>query len=127
MIVSGFRYVEDLHLVRHKAGVGHLFILARDYTVEFRLDGAPIVYTVGAGMRTDFASIPKIVPKWIADKMGAHIEAAVVHDHMCQRKGPWSSRVAADVFLAAMEAARVAWLQRRLMYRAVVMFGPKWS
>ena len=59
--------------------------------------------------------------------LGPHIEAAVVHDRLCQDRGPWSSRVAADIFLAGMAAADVPLIRRNLMYRAVVMFGPQWD
>ncbi len=124
--VSGFEYLEDLHLVRLAHGPARLFYVGRPYTVGFRLDGDQTTYTVPEGMGTDLASIPKLVPKWIADKIDGHIEAAVVHDHLCIVRGPWDSRVAADIFNEGMRAAQVPAWRREIMYRAVVMFGPQW-
>ena len=125
MIVSDFKYISDLHLLRKKDVTGPwLFYVEQDYIVQFRLDGTPIIYTVPAGTPTDFASVPRIVPSLFAQAIDA-IEPAIVHDHMCQVR-PFTSQVAAAVFLAAMEVSGVPWLRRRVMYRAVWTFGPQW-
>jgi len=126
VIVSDFEYIDDLHLVRYRKGAGRLFVVSRPYACFFRLNGGPVYYSVPDGMETDFASIPKIVPRWIAEKVDVHIEAAVVHDHLCKTR-PWSSRVAADIFNEAMRAAGVPAWRRQLMYRAVLYFGPQWE
>ena len=125
MRVTDFRYTEDLHLVRHRQGEGHLFYLAKPYRVAFKLDGEWTSWTVHEGTATDFASIPKAVPRWIVDKLGPHVEAAVVHDDLCYCH-PWDYKVAAEVFLAAMAAANVPEVTRNLMYRAVLIGGPRW-
>ena len=125
-IVTDFRYLQNLHLVRYVEGEASLFYTARDYMVSFKLDGVDQLYTVVAGTKTDFASIPSIVPSWLLNRLDRHLEAAVVHDRMCIDKGPYDSRAAAEVFLAAMVAADVPVVTRNLMYRAVVVFGPKW-
>lgn len=124
-VVSDFRFVEPLCVHRKLEGNGALFYVTQDYTVEFKIDGEPVTYTVPAETPTDFASIPRIVQN-LVQVLGPHIEAAVVHDHLCIRRGPWSSRVAADIFLAAMEAAGVEYWKRTAMHRAVVRFGPQW-
>lgn len=126
MKVSDFRYVEPLAVYRKLEGNGKLFFVLNDYSVEFRLDGVPIVYTVPAGTPTDFASIPRVVQN-IVQVLGPHIEAAVVHDHLCQIKGPWPSTVAAAIFNEAMVAAGVQSHRRWLMYQAVLRFGPQWG
>lgn len=125
-MISNFEYIDDLHLVRWKQGSGKLFVLNRAYSVYFEKDGKPIFYTVPRGMETDLASIPVVVPKWIAQKVDRHIEAAVVHDHMCVIKGPWDSETAAEVFNAGMLAANVPDWRRVAMYQAVKQFGPQW-
>lgn len=125
MRVTDFRYTDDLHLVRHRQGEGHLFYVEQPYRVAFKLDGEWTSWTVQAGTPTDLASIPAIVPNWIAKKVDSHIEAAVVHDDLCYAK-PWDYRVAAEVFLAGMAAAEVPALTRNLMYRAVLIGGPRW-
>ena len=124
--VSDFQFIEDLHLIRYRGDSGKLFFLEQPYRVFFRLDSVPEIYTVPAGTWTDFASIPRGVQN-IVQVLGPHIEAAVVHDRLCQDRKPWSSRVAADIFLAGMTAAEVPLIRRNLMYRAVVMFGPQWD
>ena len=123
--VSDFRYVQDLYLVRKAAG-GKLFYVERSYTVEFLLDGIPRQYTVPVGTWTDFASVPAVVPRWIVEKIDSHLEASVVHDHMCRMR-VWTSDIVHDIFLAAMEAAGVPWTTRHLMYRAVKTFGSVWA
>lgn len=124
-IVTDFRYLDDLHLVRFRSGDGKLFMLSHEYRVSFRLDGIETVYTVPAGTKTDLASIPKFVPRAIAEKVDKHIEAAVVHDLMCVKR-PYTSAIAADVFDAGMLAAGVPAWRRKLMAQAVRMFGPQW-
>jgi len=125
--VSDFRFLTDLHLVRFRNGSGCLFVLQREYRVGFTLDGLREIYTVPAGMETDLASIPDVIPKWIAKKVDSHIEAAIVHDKMCIDRGPWSSEIAADIFKAAMLAAGVPSWRAGIMYTAVRNFGPQWG
>ena len=126
MIVSDFQYLDALVLRRKlHAPANTVFFLARDYSVQFRLDGQPIVYCVPQGTWTDFASVPRLVPSLMAQALDA-IEAAVVHDHMCQIKPTWGSGVAADVFEQAMEVSGVPLIRRKLMANAVRMFGPRW-
>lgn len=124
-IVTDFRYLDDLHLVRFRRGYGRLFILSHEYRVTFRLDGVEHAYTVPAGTETDLASIPRFVPRIIAEKVDGHIESAVVHDFLCIER-PWTSRVAADIFDAGMRVAGVPTWRRELMAQAVRMFGPQW-
>ena len=125
-MITAFEYIDDLHLLRRREGGGKLFIVDQEYRVSFKINDLSRVYYVPAGMETDLASIPTIVPKWIAQKVDAHIEAAIVHDHMCIER-PWTSRIAAEIFLAAMEKADVGWIKRNAMYQAVLRFGPKWT
>ena len=124
MKVSEFGFLEDLYFVRLKEGSGGHFLVWRDYRCAFKLDGKDIIYTVPAGTKTDLASIPRPV-QGIVEKLGSHIEAAVVHDHLCIAR-PWASKVAASVFNEAMRTARVPDDTRELMYRAVLWLGPQW-
>ena len=126
MIVSDFRYVQDLVLRRRLSEVGNrLFYVDRDYTVEFRLDGLPVRFVVPAGTWTDFGSVPRIVPAWVVQRLDL-IEPAVVHDYMCQVRPAWGWRVAADVLNLAMKASGIPWLRRQAVHKAVVLFGPRW-
>lgn len=75
---------------------------------------------VPEGFETDLASIPKWVPRRIADPAGKSRAPAIVHDWLCRKKiGPRSR--ADKIFLEAMEVTGVPWWRRRLMYRAVTL------
>ena len=124
--VTDFQYVEDIHFYRKKTGSGKLFHLLRPYTVILVIDGREIEFTAPADMATDLASIPSIVPKWIAQKVDSHIESAVIHDFMCNIRGPWSSKVAAEIFRVGMLKTTFPAYKREYMYRAVLHFGPQW-
>jgi len=126
MTIAGFRYLHDLVLRRRREGNGRLFYVDAPYRVAFYLDDKPESVTVPAGFPTDLASIPRFVPRFIVEKVDRHIEAAVVHDLLCVTQ-MWTSRVAAEIFLAAMIAANVSVFDRNLMYRAVRYFGPRWG
>ena len=125
--VTEFRYTSDLFLVRRVNGNKKLFEVLRPYTVEFKLDGKYHQYTVRKGFLTDLASIPALVPKWIAQKVAAHLEAAVVHDQLCVDKTPWDSAVAADIFEAGMKAAKVNGFMIWYMAGLVRVAGPRWE
>ena len=117
------KFMTDLHLLRRREGEGGLFILQQEYVVILESGER---YCVPAGMKTDLASIPDFIPKWIAKKVDSSIEAAIVHDHMCVVK--WrTSKEAAEVFLDGLRSGGVGMFQANLMYKAVLWFGPKWS
>ena len=73
------------------------------------------------GFITDFASVPR--PFWIIfPPDGQYTQAAVLHDylyyfHLYDRKK------SDYIFLEAMKVLEVSWWKRRVMYRAVRMFG----
>ncbi len=128
MQVSNFEYIERIHFYREPQGKGKLLILEQPYTVIFRLDGRPLRYTVPAEFQTDGPSVPKWVPKWVAQTgLSIALEAAVVHDHMCVIKGPWSSKVAAAIFREGLKATSGSEFWQWYMYRAVTLAGPKWE
>ncbi len=102
------------------------FITLEPIRFSFMLDDEPISWIVPRGTKTDLASIPKIVPKWVAGKVGRHIPAAVIHDELCLSK-PWTSTVAADIFNLIMEQMGVPAWRRSAMYRAVRHFGSQWG
>jgi len=124
--ITNFRYLEPLYLRRDLHGVGALFVVDKHYTAVFDKDGSTVEFTVPAETRTDLASIPAIVPKWIAQKVDSHIEAAVVHDFLCVSH-LWTSKIAADIFEEGMRAAGVGAVKRKIMANAVRWFGPKWD
>jgi hypothetical protein len=130
MICTDFEFEGDLHTVRYKdrpQEMDALFIVEQEYWVTFKLDGKDCEYGVAEGTTTDLASIPKVVPRWIVQQLGPHIEAAVVHDRLCIDQAPWDSQTAANIFLAGMIAGRTPAWKARSMYEAVYYFGPQWG
>lgn len=84
------------------------------------------VLVVPAGFVTDFASVPRVPVAFLVAGDIA-IAPAALHDwlytvQVCERA------LADAVFLEAMESAKVNWLKRKLMYRAVRWFGrARWA
>ncbi len=106
-----------------------------DLEVEF-IDGknwvltAPLQYddlqllkgvVVPAGFITDYASVPRGL--WnLIPRDGLWTPAAVVHD-FCYRYAIFDKATADLMFLHGMEELGVGWFTRRLIYRAVRVFG----
>jgi len=91
--------------------------------LEYRVGGADSteIITVPKGFKTDFASIPQIF--WsLAPPDGKYTGAAIVHDYLYQKK-VYSRKRSDQIFLEAMKVQKVSWWRRRLMYRAVRLFG----
>lgn len=77
---------------------------------------------VPSGFKTDLASIPDFVPRFIADPAGKSRLAAIVHDYLCRQAQNRKDRVLADhVFLEAMKDTGVPGWRRWLMFSAVRM------
>ena len=77
--------------------------------------------TVPEGFVTDFASVPKGL--WnIFPPDGIYSQAAVLHDYLYQKK-IYSRKKSDQIFLEAMEVLGVSLWKRRIMYRALRMFG----
>jgi hypothetical protein len=98
-------------------------------SVEAKAPDVPAI-TAPVGFETDGASVPRIF--WnVCPPMSNYTNAAVIHDFLYDNKGQAQgvkyTRAQADkVFLDAMTALGVARWRRRVMYRAVRMFGPRW-
>jgi len=88
----------------------------------------PLIWTtsnrrimVPAGFRTDFASVPRLFWR-ILPPFGLYGKAAVLHDWL-YFEAMLSRETADGIFLEAMVELGVAKWKRRIMYRAVRMFG----
>lgn len=89
--------------------------------------GSGNVIYIKKGYRTDFASIPRFFHR-VLNPIGPWGKAAVVHDYLCDESPhTCDHKKAADIFLEAMEVLNVPKHKRLLMYRAVVVFGPKFE
>lgn len=80
-------------------------------------------FTVPPGTVTNLASIPGIFHS-IIHKHGKHTPAAVLHDYLYQSHET-SRKRADDLFLEAMKAYGVSYVERQVMYAAVRLFGGK--
>ncbi len=84
------------------------------------------------GFVTDFASIPRFFWRFL-HPTGRYGSAAIVHDYLCvmaQRSNNYiapTHKVAAQIFRDAMQELGVGGFKIRVMYRAVLWGGPKWS
>ena len=88
---------------------------------EFSVAWKDSSYTVEKGFETDLASIPQLFQN-IVPLIGNHVQAAILHD-WCYKNGVLPKKDADDLFLDTMEFLGVPWWRRRVMYRAVKLFG----
>ena len=84
------------------------------------------VINIPEGYLTDLASIPPVA-RWMIPKLGKHCQAAVVHDFIYQHH-TYDRKKCDKIFLEAMKVLDVPLWKRRVMYRAVRLFGGiSWS
>lgn len=131
VVISDFEYVEAL-VVRRDAvapAPGVQWVVDRDFTVEFSVNGEKTRLLVPKGTRTDFSSAPRPF-RWLVSRIGPHAEASVVHDYLYEawkhhRAEPRSmDRLFADkVFNAGMKAAKYACWRRVIAYGFVRCLG----
>lgn len=101
-------------------GAGREFRLLSgfDYTTSVNDIGT---IRVPAGFVTDFASVPRFFWR-LFPPTGAYGKAAVIHDYL-YRCTELARDVCDQIFLEAMECLGVDWVTRRIIYRAVRLFG----
>ena len=79
------------------------------------------IITIPLGFLTDFASVPRIF--WcIFPPDGEYTQAAVVHDYIYSKQ-LYTRKKCDSIFIEAMGVLGVSLWKRRIMYRAVRMFG----
>lgn len=86
--ISSFEYLSDLVLVRF-ADPAKLqpfpreahYLVAKPYSVSFKLDGVEQTITVPAGMITDLVRVPGWA-RSVVGRVGPHLEACIVHDFL---------------------------------------------
>lgn len=98
--------------------------LAADLFFVDRKQG--LEWSAKAGNLTDGASIPKIFQPFVGSPFdSAYLDAAIIHDHYCDRNVR-SFLSTHRVFYNAMMALGVEPKQALIMYYAVLVGGPKW-
>jgi hypothetical protein len=103
-------------------------VVVRRLDDEFWGVEEPLVYrgrrdrfTVPAGFRTDFASVPRAVV-WLIPRFGRYTAAAILHDWLCTvgiATGQVTSRDADGLFRRVMRESGVPVLRRWLMWAGV--------
>lgn len=79
--------------------------------------GATQTFTVPAGFRTDFASVPRSLV-WLIPRYGAYTRAAILHDYLCRTEAV--SRADADgIFRRCLHEFAVSTPRRWMMWAAV--------
>jgi len=90
-------------------------------------DSKGVAWPVPVGTVVDGASIPKLAWSLIGGPFeGQYRAASVVHDLYCDRRARGTEEVN-RMFYEAMRTSGVAESKAKLMYGAVVRFGPKWD
>lgn len=80
------------------------------------------IYTVPAGFKTDFASIPRVLWTAVGHPAGRYAQAAVFHDEW-YRSGRITRRRADALFLEGMDVLCVPWAVRRTLWAGVRIGG----
>jgi uncharacterized protein DUF1353 len=134
--ISDFEYLTPLRLYRDarggpkRDGEDADYVVSDDYRVRYRLDGQAREITVPAGMLTDLVSVPWFA-RWLVDRVGPYLEAAIVHDFLyiawqdVAGRGARAEdrRFADELMRVAMERAKVGATLRCLIHIAVRIFG----
>ncbi|WP_119165788.1 DUF1353 domain-containing protein [Algihabitans albus] len=124
-LIENFEYSSHLRIGRKNKKIVRYresevsYVVLRDYSVTFTVDGRRQRLTVPAGMMTDLASVPAFARPAIG-RVGPHLEASIVHDFLfvawqllptgVARPSDW--RFANEVMYAALrQTAMAAWKQ----------------
>lgn len=114
--ITNFSYDSDLHIMRLRKSIPGIrreaqYIVAKDYTVSFDLDGARKSITVPRGMLTDLSSAPRLF-RGLVGRVGPHLEATIVHDYLyvawqilCVKANGNMLKFADELMFVAMKAA----------------------
>ncbi|MBC7302142.1 MAG: DUF1353 domain-containing protein [Nocardia sp.] len=86
-------------------------------TEPLTYQGAVETFTVPAGFRTDFASVPRALV-WLIPRYGAYTKAAILHDYL-RRTGEVGPADADGIFRRSLHEAGVSVPRRWMMWTAV--------
>ena len=91
------------------------------------IDPSHKTYTVPADFTYDGVSIPKVVWSWVGHPfMDRYVRPAALHDWHCTHR-TISSGEAHRLFYLGLRAEGTGWWRAQTMYRAVQLFGPRFS
>lgn len=135
-VLDGFRYRSALSLIRplgsvvSRLGEDGDYVLDRDFDASLLVDGEEVLLTAPRELITDLTSVPWLFRLFVG-RVGPWLEAAILHDYLYvawelvpgKTPDPRDRLFADRVMLLAMEAARVRWLRRWLIYGSIRAFG----
>ncbi len=81
-------------------------------------EGDRQVFTVSAGFRTDFASVPQVFT-WLIPRYGIYTRAAILHDYLCLSPHLVSRADADGIFRRVLRELGVSTPRRYMMWAAV--------
>jgi hypothetical protein len=91
------------------------------------IDSSNVTWRAEKGLVTDGASIPQVFWSIVGGPFeGQYRRAAIIHDYYCDHKYRSSDRTH-RVFYDAMITDGVNSVKAKLMYYAVLRFGPSWT
>jgi len=95
--------------------------LLKDFRCIFSDNGNKTTILVPAGFNNDLASVPRIFQN-IVPVVGPQNLPSLIHDWCYENR--WRTRKDSDdLFMAGLEALKVSWVRRCLMYSAVRIGG----
>ena len=126
-IASRFKKPPVVEIIPARTG-GRIYRLERDlwYYTDVLKDeeGKGTWICIPAGYESDGASVPRFFWRSFPPS-GQYTGAAIIHDALCDREYPCTSKEAADIFDEAMIDLGVPWRTRWPMVKAVRWFGPR--
>lgn len=102
------------------------WVLLRPFSYDVGEKDSGVRIEVPARFTTDFASVPRVA--WPIVSPIDHPSAPIIHDwlyfiHQWPDHMPMTRKQADQILLEALQVDGAGWLKRRMMYRAVRMFG----
>lgn len=109
------------------SGKKALFVVGREFYVQFTIDGVVHEIRVPKSLLTDGTSIPRLF-RGVVERFGEGVEAALVHDLLygfSNKEGTvvWSRREADLILLAGLKKSGVSRWKREAMYWSVRIGG----
>lgn len=106
------------------------YVLTKTYVYEVDIsklnfyENKTITIRVPRGFVTDLTSSPRIIWTFFPP-CGNYTKAAIVHDYLYSKncKINCSREIADKIFLLIMKEIKVSFIKRRIIYRAVRIFG----
>lgn len=123
--MSKFLTELDARVSKQLRGKKFIRVVILDRPLDYKSDILGKILVIPVGFSSDGASVPRFM--WsIYPPFGLYLEAAVVHDWLCEHHIV-DSKTAAKIFREAMKVCGVGKWKRNKMYWAVRLGGPRFK